>query len=122
MPVTSVRGRITENGRPVKVGWIEFVPVDGTIGKLRSARVGADGTFQAEKVAVGLNLIRLINLDIGNEDVKMLFEAFHSPIRRTIPAQPAVPVRIELVDEWNLFRKEYALQRSSLPSAKGAPR
>ncbi len=122
MPVTSVAGRITENGRPVRGGWIEFVPVDGTVGKLRSARLQADGTFQAEKVPVGLNLIRLVNLDIGDANAKYLFGAFHSPIRRSIPAHPAVAMNIELVEEWNIFTKEYARQRSVAPRPQEALR
>jgi hypothetical protein len=114
MPVTSVVGKLTQNGRPVAGGWIEFVPVDGTVGKLHSARIKADGTFHAEHVSVGLNLIRLVNIDITDTNVKWLFGAFHSPIRRDIPPRANAPVKIDLVDEWNLFREEFARQRSFL--------
>ncbi len=122
MPVTSVRGKVTENGHPVQGGWIEFVPVDGTVGKLRSARLHADGTFLADRVPVGLDLIRLVNVDIGDKNAKWLFGAFHSPIRRVIPAQQGAPLAIDLVDEWNLFRKEYYRQRGSQPPMQDASR
>jgi hypothetical protein len=122
MPISSVAGRVTENGRPVRGGWIEFVPIDGTVGKLRSARLNADGTFQADKVSVGLNLVRLVNLDISDDDAKYLFGAFHSPIRRTIPAHAADAMNFELVDEWNVFWKEYARQRSVAPRPQDALR
>jgi len=122
MPVASIRGKVTENGRPVGGGWIEFVPVDGTVGKLRSARLHADGTFQADHVAVGLNLVRLVNIDIGDVNAKWLFEAFHSPIRRMIPAQSGASLTIDLVAEWNLFAKEYKAQRSSMSPAQDASR
>jgi len=99
MPVTRVKGRVTEGGRPVRGGWIEFFPVDGTVGNLRSARLNADGTFEADHVAVGLNLIRLVNTDLKHPDAARLFGAYTSPIRRTIPERPGDPLAIELVDE-----------------------
>src|SRR5207253_905083 len=61
MRVSRVRGVVREGSRPVSGGWIEFFPVDGTIGNLRSARLRADGSFDADGVAVGVNLIRLVN-------------------------------------------------------------
>ncbi|HKI20908.1 MAG TPA: hypothetical protein VKA15_23655, partial [Isosphaeraceae bacterium] len=62
--MTTVRGVVTEGRRPVGGGWIEFVPVDGTIGKLRSARLNADGSFEAKGVAVGVNLVRIVSARI----------------------------------------------------------
>jgi hypothetical protein len=99
MPVTHVTGRVTEAGRPVAGGWIEFFPVDGCVGTLRSARLKRDGSFDADKVAVGLNLIRLINTSISSADAARLFGTYTSPIRRTIPARPKGPVLIDLYDE-----------------------
>ncbi len=61
MPVTRIKGVVREGSRPVSGGWIEFIPVDGTVGNLCSARLGPDGSFDADKVPVGVNLIRLVN-------------------------------------------------------------
>ena len=76
---------------PVTRGWIEFVPVDGTVGRMRSAPLLADGTFHATKVPVGLNLVRLVNVDYDPKvlgpmanDLRRVFGAFTSPIRRKI--------------------------------------
>jgi hypothetical protein len=100
MPVAHVSGKVTEGGRPVTGGWIEFYPIDGTIGNMRSARLRADGSFDTDGVAVGLNLIRLHTVDILKAtDGKQIFSAYYSPIRRTIPAQPAGPVKIDLIEE-----------------------
>ncbi len=99
MPVADVTGVVTEGGRPVAGGWIEFFPVDGTVGNLRSARIRADGSFDAREVALGLNLIRLINAPIASRDAKELFGAYTSPIRRTISPRPVTPLSIDLVQE-----------------------
>jgi hypothetical protein len=100
MPVAKVSGRVTEGGRPVTGGWIEFYPIDGTVGKIRSARLRPDGSFETDSVAVGLNLIRLHTLDIlKSTDGKRVFSAYHSPIRRTIPAEPTGPIKIDLIEE-----------------------
>jgi hypothetical protein len=103
-PVAHVKGRVTEAGRPVSGGWIEFFPVDGCVGNLRSARLRPDGSFDADKVAVGLNLIRLVNTSISSAEAARLFGQYRSPIRRTIPAQPGGPVVIDLLDEALLFK------------------
>jgi hypothetical protein len=103
MPVSRVKGVVTEGGRPLSRGWIEFFPVDGTVGKLRSARLASDGSFEADKVPVGRSLIRLVNADIETPRADRLFAAFHSPIRRTVPAQPGPLMKIDLLDEWVRF-------------------
>jgi hypothetical protein len=118
MPVTRVKGRVSEGGRPVGGGWIEFFPVDGTVGKLRSARLDADGSFEADHVAVGLNLIRLVNTNIKYPDAARLFGAYVSPIRRTIPERPGDPLAIELVEEakrWDDSRPKRAGPESRRP-------
>ena len=73
MRVVSVDGLVTQGKKKVTRGWIEFVPVDGTVGRMRSARVLEDGTFHATKVAVGINLIRLVNADIDDPDLRRRF-------------------------------------------------
>jgi hypothetical protein len=120
MPVTRVKGSVTDGGRPLAHGWIEFIPVDGTVGNLRSARIGADGSFEADGVAVGQNLIRLVNTDIRMDFA--IFSRFQSPIRRLIPAHPGEPVRIELVDEAIRFQSSRLRQASSKSSGAGESR
>jgi hypothetical protein len=59
MPTTTVTGRIHVAGAPIGGGWVEFHPVEGTVGLMRSAPLALDGTFRADKVPVGRVLIRL---------------------------------------------------------------
>jgi hypothetical protein len=102
MPVTRVKGSVAEDRRPLSHGWIEFMPVDGTIGNLRSAVIRSDGSFEADGVAVGQNLIRVANAGVSPGFGR--FATYQSPIRRLIPASPLEPLRIELVDEAIRFR------------------
>src|SRR5213082_863800 len=90
--VARVQGVVREGGRPVSGGWIEFFPVDGTVGNLRSARLHPDGSFEVDRVAVGTNLIRLVNAPIGLPELSRLFSSYHSPIRRVITEQPGEPM------------------------------
>jgi hypothetical protein len=100
MPVAHVTGVITEGRRPVSGGWIEFMPHDGTIGNLRSARIRADGTFDADGVAVGSNVIRLVNAPLASKVAREVFGAYTSPIRRTILVRPTEPLVIDLALEF----------------------
>jgi hypothetical protein len=118
MPVATVDGRVTERGRPLSVGWIEFVPVDGTVGLLRSARLRPDGTFHATRVPVGLNLIRLVNVDIDPR-ARRVFGAFNSPIRRTIAEHPDKSIEIDIIDEAIKFKVSYPQEA---PLAQPEPR
>ncbi len=99
MPVAQVNGSVTENGRALAQGWVEFFPVDGTIGNLRSSRIHPDGSFQADGVAVGRNLVRLVNADIKTPGLSRVFSSYQSPIRRIIAAEPSGPITIDLVTE-----------------------
>src|SRR4051794_23364773 len=47
---TRVTGIVREGREPVSAGFIEFSPIDGTVGKLTSAPIGRDGRFVAEGV------------------------------------------------------------------------
>jgi hypothetical protein len=100
MITTTVLGTVTQDSKPVTQGWIEFVPVDGTVGRMRSARIQKDGTFHATKVAVGLNLIRLVSTDIEHLDMRQGFGQFASPIRRTITNEPGDRVHIDVIEEY----------------------
>lgn len=104
-PVRTARvvGRVHIRNQPVAGGWIEFYPVDGAIGPLRSARVRPDGTFTAEGVAIGPNAIKLTNPQlppsIPRRDVYAPFG--QNPfIRRTVKNGPETDVDIDLQDEW----------------------
>jgi hypothetical protein len=120
MPVTKVKGRVTEAGRPVNKGWIEFYPVDGTIGKIRSARLAEDGSFEADGVAVGVNLIRLQTREIlSSTTEKRMFGAYSSPIRRKISQEPAGPISIDLIEEATRHRLATAKHKKSYSPIAG---
>jgi hypothetical protein len=103
MPVAVVDGKVSQRGKPVTRGWIEFVPVDGTVGRMRSARLHSDGTFHATKVPVGLNLIRLVNVDVESFRIRRTLGAFSSPIRRTISENSNPQLEIDVIDEYLKF-------------------
>ena len=98
-PTTRVAGIVVEGGRPIAGGWIEFIPTDGTVGNIRSARIGRDGSFQADRVAIGENVIRLVNAPINMPGGEKLFGQFSSPIRRKIPLEPDGRLAIDLLEE-----------------------
>lgn len=131
MPVTRVRGVVTTGGRPVSGGWIEFIPADGAIGNLRSARIGPDGTFDADRVAVGTNAIRVVDAAIeptsqivplarvgwavpvreeGAPKSKppraVLMIPMGMPIRRVVGAGQSAPLTIDVVAEAIKFQEE----------------
>src|SRR5271166_5362914 len=96
MIVTRVKGFVREGRSAVSAGWIEFLPVEGTVGNLCAAKIGKDGSFDAEHVAVGVNLIRLANAPLGSQNAERLFGSYQSPIRRTVLPQPTEPVVIDV--------------------------
>ncbi len=89
---------MTVRGQPVRGGWIEFIPVEGTTGHLRSAPIGKDGRFVADRVPVGRNVIALVDPPIDRSFAR-LFLSFSSPIRRTIAAGTSKPMIIDLFEE-----------------------
>jgi hypothetical protein len=99
MTVTRVSGYVKNNGAPVKRGWIEFVPIDGTVGKICSGKIQADGSFEIAYVPVGMNLIRLANAPLGSAGAERLFGRYQSPIRRVVREHATEPVVIEIIDE-----------------------
>jgi hypothetical protein len=98
-PTTRVSGVVREGGRPVSDGWIEFFPVDGTVGNLRSAPIAADGRFEVAQVAVGWNAIDVVNAPIRWPEVQSLLNARGKPIRRAIPEGTATNLEIDLLAE-----------------------
>jgi hypothetical protein len=99
MPTARVAGRVHVGGRPVRGGWVEFLPVEGTVGRLRSAALRPDGRFADDRVAVGTNAIRLVD---PSADVAMpggrLFQQRYL-IRRVLPPQGTAALDIDLQDE-----------------------
>src|SRR5215217_4234890 len=92
-----VRGTIRVGSRPVGRGWVEFSPADGTIGKVRSARLAADGSFVAEGVSVGRNQIGVVGAPL---DARMsrIFHPLGSPVRRNVLEQ-GTTLSVDLLSE-----------------------
>jgi hypothetical protein len=91
---TNVRGRLHVAGRPLTPGWVEFWPIDGTVGNLRSAPLGADGSFSATRVPVGRVLVRFVpagrftTQDSRLDALVVRCQGFDSPVRITIADHP----------------------------------
>jgi hypothetical protein len=98
MPTTRVTGSVREGAQPIRGGWIEFLPVDGTVGNLRSAPIGPDGRFVADGVAVGKNQIGLVAAPIRTLPARR-FLTTSSPVRRAIPGGPTTDLTIDLIEE-----------------------
>jgi hypothetical protein len=119
MPVTRVRGVVKQGDRPVSDGWIEFIPVEGTLGNLRSARLGPDGGFDARGVAVGRNAIRLVNARMASARVSQIFSTFSTPIRREIAEDPRAPLKVDLIEEAVRFEEQRRQLRLAAPPVTG---
>lgn len=83
--LVDVDGRILLGGTPVSGGWVEFIPIDGAVGDIRSARLAKDGTFHATKVARGRNVLRVV-YPPPRLGVDRVFTQFYSPVRPVIDA------------------------------------
>jgi hypothetical protein len=105
MPTTRVVGRVHIRSTPVGGGWIEFFPVDGTIGKMRSARLRPDGTFEADSVAVGRNAIQIAHPPLPLPGGRW-FERI-ALIRRDIGQVPETTIDIDVQDEYLRFLREH---------------
>ncbi len=98
IPTAEISGVVLMSGEPLGKGWVEFHPIDGARGDIRSARINPDGSFRADRVAIGPNVIKLIDAPIKPPSAALLFSRA-SPIRRTIPAKPEEPIRIDVFQE-----------------------
>jgi hypothetical protein len=115
IPTTRVSGTVVEGGSAVGGGWIEFVPVEGTRGRIRSARIQNDGKFQTDRVSIGMNAIRMVNVPIQLRGGRELFGNYATtPVRRLIPAQPGGPLKIDLLEE----AVRYQAQRSRMTAGR----
>jgi len=90
-----VSGRVREGARPISGGWIEFIPVDGAVGHLRSAPLHEDGTFQATRLGLGPHVVRLVRP--ASPGVDPIFQQFTSPLR--VVVEPGARVDIDLARE-----------------------
>ncbi len=88
-----------EGNAPVRGGWIEFLPTDGTVGVNRSAPIGKDGRFEAVGVAVGVNRIGLSGITVNHPRMRRLLDPLSSRTYRTIPATPHGELNIDLIEE-----------------------
>lgn len=104
MPTTRVTGFVHEGRRPIRSGWVEFLPIDGTVGLMRSAPIRPDGTFSAERVPVGEVAVGINGAAIGLRDGRRIFDSLGSPIRRRIKAEGAVPLDIDIFLEYAEFQ------------------
>jgi hypothetical protein len=96
METTRVTGRIRYGTDPVRGGWVEFMPIQGTIGLMRSAPIRPDGTFSAEKVPVGEVAVGINAAPIPQ---RRLFDSLGTQILRRIPPGRSSTVEIDLLDE-----------------------
>lgn len=96
---TRVTGVVREGGEPVGGGWIEFVPTDGAVGDMRSAPIGPDGRFTAERVAVGPSRVGLTGAPVRIPGWRRYFDPLTSSVRRRIPPGDATEVTIDLYEE-----------------------
>ena len=94
MPTARVSGVVRVGKTAVGGGWVEFLPVDGTIGLLASARLRPDGSFVAERVPVGRVAIRLVHPPFPIPCQRILEHAY--VIRRDILPDPSPHLDIEL--------------------------
>ncbi len=115
-PSTSLSGVVVEGKDPVRGGWIEFIPIDGALGDVRSTRIGADGSFRADRVPIGPCAIRIVNAQIQTRGAAEFFSQLNSPIRRVIAAGSHEPIKLDLIEEMVQFgaQRARALQRTSV--------
>ncbi|QDV37082.1 hypothetical protein [Tautonia plasticadhaerens] len=98
MPTAPVDGLVLLSGRPLPGGWLEFLPVEGTVGRLRSARIGPDGSFRAEGVAEGTVAVRVAGAALPPPYAALLGQVFL--IRRDVPPGGATGLVIDLDREY----------------------
>jgi hypothetical protein len=109
---TTVKGRVHEDNQPVGGGWIEFVPVDGTVGNFRVGPIKRDGTFEVDRVPVGRHVVGLAYAPIRMPNGK-LFYTYTTPVRRNIPPGPETHLDLNLVEEMARHRASQAQARTN---------
>lgn len=120
---TRVEGTARIAGQPIPSGWVEFLPVEGTRGDLRSAPIRKDGSFAADGVPVGRVAIGIAALhgppiptSLGPVE-RSAFRGFRTPIRRAIPSGDPARLDLDLAVEAESFR----MRQRAVPSPTGGP-
>jgi hypothetical protein len=95
-----VSGVVREGARPVGGGWIEFVPLGATVGKMRSAPIGPDGRYEVDRVPVGVNAVGFVGAPIRLPGGRRYFDTLGTPVRRTIPREGRRSLDFDLFAEF----------------------
>ncbi len=93
-----MRGYIHAADKPVAGGWVEFLPIDGTVGNFRVAPIDRAGRFEIDGVGVGRHVVGLAHTDL-EQPFASLFDTFRTPVRRVIPAGDLYDLDLDLVAE-----------------------
>ena len=93
---TRVSGVVLDGTKPVRGGWIDFIPALGTVGNMRSAPIDRQGRFEADDVAVGLNRIGISGSPKDLPSYRRSFDPLSTPIVRSIPPGPTAGFTIDL--------------------------
>lgn len=113
---TTIRGRILLDGQPLPIGWLEMVPIDGTLGTLRSAPVLPDGSFSAAGVPIGRLAVLLAGRPIPRTGDPTI-DKYLSIVRRnhflrvTTKDDPNQRIEIDLREEMYALDREIKRKR-----------
>ena len=104
---TKVTGKVRIGSTPVGGGFIEFLPVGGTVGLMRSGPIHPDGTFVVNRVPVGENAVGLFGGSLPR-GFSVRFNTLSTPIRRTFRDAPSSTTDLDLLVEEVLYQKAAA--------------
>jgi len=95
---TRVEGSVRIAKEPLRGGFIEFSPIDGTVGIMRSAPIRPDGTFVVDRVPVGSNAIAIVGGSLPS-GLSGICDPLGSQIHRTITDSQDSKIDIDLLAE-----------------------
>ncbi len=104
MPTAPVRGQVRIGSTPLTRGFVEFRPVDGTVGRLRWARIGPDGRFATDGVAVGTVGLRFVGAGLPTQLVRNFGQSYL--IRREVAQLSPTVMTIDLQAEQFLINAQ----------------